>query len=63
VHVDEERSSDHGTVKPIDGVGLGVALTIDGELHYSRLFRDWVSLEQAARGKRGDFENRGWTEE
>jgi hypothetical protein len=26
LHVDEERSSDHGTGKPIDGVGLELRL-------------------------------------
>ena len=33
---------------------------IDGSL-YSQIFRDWQALEQAAREKRGDFEERGWS--
>jgi hypothetical protein len=47
-------------VKAIDGVGLELRFMIDATLYHSQIFRDWPSLEQAAREKRGDFEDRGW---
>jgi hypothetical protein len=45
-------------VKAIDGVGL--RFMIDATLYHSQIFRDWPSLDQAARKKRSDFEARGW---
>jgi hypothetical protein len=48
-------------VKAIDGVGLELRFMIDGESRHSQLFRDWQLLEQAAREKRADFEERGWS--
>ena len=42
-------------VKSIDGVGLELRFSIDGELRHSQIFRDWPALE-----KRADFEARGW---
>jgi hypothetical protein len=47
-------------VQAIDGVGLELRFTIDATLYHSHVFRDWASLEQAAREKRSDFEARGW---
>jgi hypothetical protein len=48
-------------VRAIDGIGLELRFTIDGELHYSQRFTAWPELEQAARENRGDFEARGWS--
>lgn len=55
---DIHEASDH--VRSIDGVGLELRFMIDGSLYHSQIFRDWPALEQAAREKRGDFEERGW---
>jgi len=40
---------------------LELRFMIDGESRHSQLFRDWQLLEQAAREKRADFEERGWS--
>ena len=53
-----QRATAH--VKAIDGIGLELRFMIDATLYHSQIYRDWPSLEQAAREKRGDFEARGW---
>jgi hypothetical protein len=53
-HVAEAR------VRSIPDTGLELRFTIDDSLYFSQVFRDWPSLEQAAREKRGDFDERGW---
>jgi hypothetical protein len=40
--------------------GWSCASRIDGELYYSHRFTAWEPLEQAAREKKADFEERGW---
>lgn len=47
-------------VKAIDGIGLELRFTINGELHYSHRFTVWQEPEQAAVEKCGEFEARGW---
>ncbi len=46
-------------VKAIDGIGLELRFSIDGELYYSHRFTAWEPLEQAAREKARRFRGEG----
>jgi hypothetical protein len=47
-------------VRAVHGIGLELRFSIDGMLYHSQVFRQWSSLEQAAREKKADFLDRGW---
>jgi hypothetical protein len=44
----------------IHGVGLELRFSVNDTLYFSQIFRAWEPLEQAAREKKVDFEERGW---
>jgi hypothetical protein len=56
----KDKHTAEARVRRVEGVGLELRFTINGELHYSQRFKVWAELEQAAREKRRDFEERGW---
>jgi hypothetical protein len=47
-------------VRAIHGVGLELRFSVNDTLYFSQIFRPWEPLEQAAREKKTDFEERGW---